>query len=81
MPLMQTVYTGAMPDELEGVLDLARIGFTVSSNFARYHAVSVALAASNGWISTVTADGRGYSAFWSLTMAGMTMRDHGLKDD
>lgn len=76
---MRNIYAGPMPDDIKEVLDTGSIGFTVSSNFARLHASTVALAASNGWISTVSRGGRGFSSYWQTTSAGLTMLEHGLE--
>jgi hypothetical protein len=44
---------------------------SVASNFARDHAVSVALAASIGWITVVEPDGGTYSRIWKMTLPGL----------
>lgn len=75
MPL-RTIYTGKLPRGIQYVLSSGRGGFSVSSNFARSMAPLVALAASQGWISTVATDGSAYSPVWSITTAGLTMLEH-----
>lgn len=45
--------------------------FYVSSNFAREFSVEVALAASLGFISTVSPSGNSYGRTWHITAAGI----------
>lgn len=71
-PIHATGYFGPMPEELWEVLTVAwEAGLAVSSNMARELAPEVALAASMGWISTVSLDGRTYQRVWHITAEGM----------
>jgi len=52
------------------------MGFYTKGNDARAFANEVALAASLGWISVVSPDGRKFNGFWTLTNAGLTALNH-----
>ena len=68
-----TGYTGRIPKTLWDVLRLAWEGggIAVSSNYAREASREVALAASIGWISTVSLDGKHYHRVWNITAEGV----------
>lgn len=69
----QRHYHGPLPDEMWPVLTQAHeCGIAVQSNFARAYSPEVALAASLGWVSTVTPDGQAYSRMWRITVAGLS---------
>ncbi len=75
-------YLGAHPDELWVVIEMAwQDGVAVSSNFARHYAAEVALAASLGWISTVTLDGLGFTRTWNITAEGVSAYQHWRSGD
>lgn len=64
-------YFGPLPPELWTLLALAeRYPLACSSNYARARAPLVALAASMGWVSTITPDGHGYGREWRVTPEG-----------
>jgi hypothetical protein len=46
-------------------------GFSTKSDFARHHADPVAIAATEGWITTRLRD-RVYGRKWHITVAGLT---------
>lgn len=67
-----TGYLGAIPKEVWEVLDRAwSAPISLASNYARKHDLAVAFAASIGWISTISPDGRSYSRRWHVTMEGL----------
>lgn len=67
-------FTGPLPDDTWPVLKHAWKwgGIALQSNFARQHATTVALMASQGWLSTIDPDGTAYRGHWRLTQAGLT---------
>lgn len=66
-------YFGEIPEVLWLILVNAwERGVSVSSDLARACSTEVALAASLGWITTITADGKGYSRIWHITEQGLT---------
>ena len=66
-------YFGPYPEALREVLEQAsRQGFAVASNFSREFSTEVALAASLGWISTVSHDGRSCGRTWNVTLEGQS---------
>lgn len=68
-----TGYTGPIPDECWDVVREAHDnGISVSSNLAREASAWIALAASLGWISTVTLDGQHYGRVWRTTFEGLS---------
>lgn len=65
-------YTGPIPEAVWLVVQMAwETNIAVSSNFAREYSAEIALAASVGWISTVSLDGGAFSRFWSVTAEGV----------
>jgi hypothetical protein len=52
------------------------VGIAVSSNMAREWSKEIALAASLGWISTVSLDGRTSHRVWNVTAEGVTALNH-----
>lgn len=70
-------YVGPLPDQIWEVVATAyATPLAVSGNYAREHAVFVALAASLGWITNVAPDGRAYSRTWSVTHEGILALQH-----
>lgn len=70
-------YTGKVPAHVWDLLGLAwEVGVAVSSNTAREYAPEVALAASLGWISTVSLDGKRYLRVWNVTAEGVSALNH-----
>lgn len=66
-------FLGPLPPEVWEVVGTAwEAPFAISGDFAREHAPWVALAASLGWISTVTPDGSGFTRRWHATAEGLT---------
>lgn len=66
-------YNGPLPPDLWLVVTVAwEHGIAVSANFARQYAPEVALAASLGWISTVSLDGTEALRHWNVTQEGVT---------
>ena len=62
---------GDIPDILWEVVERAWYQpFYISSNFARQNAVPVAFAASIGWITNITLDGKELSPMWHVTFEG-----------
>jgi hypothetical protein len=74
-------YLGPLPDDIWTLLALChREPLYVSSNYARQAALTVALAASMGWLSVVDLDGRGFSRTWRITPEGafaLRNKEHG----
>lgn len=65
-------YLGEISEEVWDVVEKAwAMPFFISSNFARGLAIETAFAASLGWISNITPDGKGFSRQWHITMEGM----------
>lgn len=65
-------YHGPVPRKLWDILRVSwEQGLAVQSNYAREHASEVALAASMGFISTVSLDGRKYQRVWNVTHEGV----------
>lgn len=66
-------YSGPLPepDIWDVLLEAWARGIWTSGNFARAYAYTVGLAASLGWISTVTPDGRAYMPRWHITLEGI----------
>ena len=70
-------YLGPHPDALWLVIERAwEHGISVSSDFARHHAAVIALAASIGWISSVSLSGKRYERRWNVTAEGITAHTH-----
>lgn len=71
-------YHGPYPPGLWAVLEVCHKAGSISiqSNFARGAATEVALAASIGWITTVSPDGASHGARWRLTQAGLLAHHH-----
>lgn len=70
-------YLGRYPKLIWQVVSIAwERGISVQSNYAREHADIIALAASLGWISTVSLDGKGYSREWNVTAEGTIALNH-----
>lgn len=66
-------YLGDIPTEVWGVLSHAWAApIFLASNYAREHTVSVAFAASMGWLSNIAPDGMSYSRQWHITKEGLT---------
>lgn len=74
--------TGQKPTEVprgavEEVITEAYLnGIYVSSNYARYHAVALAAAASKGFLTTDT--GQGFGRIWRPTLSGMAYVQAGI---
>lgn len=70
-------YTGPLPDGIWPLIETCWLfGLAVSSNKAREASTEVALAASMGWISTVSLDGQGYGRMWNVTAEGTAAYTH-----
>lgn len=70
-------YTGKVPPDVWNLLGLAwEDGIAVSANVAREYATEIALAASLGWISTVSLDGHRYLRVWNVTAEGVSALNH-----
>lgn len=68
-----TTYAGELPADIWHVLKAAwRKGIALQGDFARNHASSLALAASQGWVSVISPDHHSYEQRWRITMAGQT---------
>jgi len=67
-----TPYTGPLPEALWQVLHVAWEGggISVQSDFARTMAPYLGLAASMGWVSTISLDGRSFGGRWHVTFEG-----------
>ena len=62
---------GVPPDSIWDAVERAwSLPFSVSSNYARENALAVATAASLGWISNITLDGKDLTRRWHITVAG-----------
>ncbi|MCW2317123.1 hypothetical protein M2322_002677 [Rhodoblastus acidophilus] len=48
----------------------------VASNFAREYSTYLSLAASLGWITTISLDGLRYSRTWNITAEGVSAYNH-----
>lgn len=70
----------AVPDVPEEAWDVVERAwtrpFSISSDFARANAIAVAIAASLGWITTITLDGRNFSRSWHVTVSGTLALQH-----
>lgn len=65
-------YVGPLPTELyEVVATCHSPGVAVSSNYARERSTYLALAASIGWVSTVSLDGHSFGRVWHATLEGL----------
>ena len=75
---MASHYHGPYPANLWTVLEVChRLGsVSIQSNLARGAAIELALAASIGWITTVSPDGASHGARWRLTQAGLLAHHH-----
>jgi hypothetical protein len=70
-------YSGPIPDTLWAVLHRAwKAGISLQSDFAREHAIELALAASCGFISTIDPNGQNYRGMWRITASGLTAYEH-----
>ena len=68
-----TLSTGPLPRGIWSVLRACHESpVAVQSDFARSHSWDLALAASQGWVSTVFPDGKTYGGRWFITAAGIT---------
>lgn len=66
-------FHGPLPQDIWEVIGQAwEKPFAISGDFARLNAPMVALAASLGWISTITPDGSGITRRWHATAEGLT---------
>ena len=75
--LLHPAYTGPYPGDIWLVLDDAHQGgLYIQSDRARFRSHAVALAASLGWITTVSTDGRTYGGVWRITQAGLAALTH-----
>lgn len=75
-------YFGPLPGTIWPIIRRAwEEGIAVSSNIAREASTEIALAASLGWITTVTADGLGYSRIWHVTETGLTALNESKHED
>ncbi len=62
-----------LPEDLWEVLERAwRVPIALQSDYARQHALTVALSASLGWLSTLEPDGSTYYPHWRITAQGLT---------
>lgn len=69
--------TNGIPERVWPVLEEAwGQPFTVSSDFARKHALGVAMAASLDYITNLSLDGRGFSKRWHITLSGASVLHH-----
>jgi hypothetical protein len=76
-PFAGAGYIGAIPEQVWEVLEKAwEEPLYVSSNFAREQAISIAFAASMGWLSNIEPSGRTYSRKWHLTAEGLIAIRH-----
>lgn len=66
-------FRGTYPPALWTLLDETHLagGLSIQGDPARQRADMVALAASLGWLSTITPDGHRYTRVWRLTAAGL----------
>lgn len=65
-------YIGTIPEPTWEVLRIAwEDGLSIQSNIARTLAAFVGLAASLGWISTITLDGKQCTGVWNITLEGV----------
>ena len=70
-------YHGRIPPRVWSIVRVAwEAGIAVSSNMAREWSGEIALAASLGWISTVSLDGRTYHRVWNVTAEGVIALNH-----
>lgn len=70
-------YLGPIPKLIFKLLTKAwEDGITTSSNYARQNAPQIALAASAGWISNVTLDGKRFTNRWNITAQGVNLVNH-----
>ncbi len=75
-------YTGPLPEDLWLVLETAwQVGIAVSSNFARHYSAEVALAASLGWVSSISLDGLAYTRTFNITAEGVSAYQHWRNED
>lgn len=71
-PKSARAYTGPIPSEVYEVVSFAwEHGVATSSNMAREYAVHIALAASLGWISSLSLDATQYMRRWNVTAEGV----------
>jgi hypothetical protein len=74
-------FRGPLPAGLWAVLGAAHASYiSVQSDFARAHSTELALAASMGWITTISPDGGSYGGRWRITAAGLTALEHNAKE-
>lgn len=71
---MSLPYKGALPAGLWKVLDTAheKGGISVQGDYARSNSTCLALAASLGWVSTISPDLTEYGKVWRVTVAGLS---------
>ena len=70
-------YLGRHPAQLWATVARAwETGIAVSGNHARTHAPIIALAASLGWISTVSLSGKRFTGRWNVTAEGVMALNH-----
>jgi hypothetical protein len=75
-------YHGPIPPGIWEIVKLAYSGgIAVSSNFAREQATELALAASLGWVSTISPDGLSYGRRWFATIEGLVALQSNLQED
>lgn len=71
-PKAARAYTGPIPSQVYHVVSIAwEHGIATSSNLAREHSAYIALAASLGWISSVSLDATQYMRRWNVTAEGV----------
>lgn len=65
-------YLGPIPSQVWEVLTKAwEAPIFLASNYARELATAVSFAASMGWLSTISPDGKSYSRQWHITKEGL----------
>lgn len=72
-------YIGDIPEEVWEALEKVWTRPThISSDYARGHAIEIAILASLGWISNIAPDGRSFSRQWCITSQGLTALNRGM---
>jgi hypothetical protein len=69
------IYVGPLSDEVFHCLKTTwkTGGLSLQCDYARNHAMEVALCASQGWLSVVDPDGRTYRDRWRITAMGLSL--------
>lgn len=69
----QRGYFGPLPQRVFAVLHRCHSNPPyLSSNFVREHDADIAFAASIGWISSISINGRDFTRQWRITLSGLT---------